>query len=164
MCCLPAQYILTAYSKLICDWHFALYWLQDKIVEITNSKVYFRRNSFVWIAFNFGWKHYSVLKHVDSCAGVYTGYNTLSIALALPEDGVLVACDISEEFTNIGKPFWNEVPLTARHGLHVFTDLFSENLSAALLLRKKYICVAGRSGAQNWSSHTASFANIGYFP
>lgn len=49
---------------------------------------------------------------------MYTGYNTLSIALALPDDGVLVACDISEEYANIGKPFWNEVPLRSVSTAH----------------------------------------------
>ncbi|HEV7122066.1 MAG TPA: class I SAM-dependent methyltransferase [Rhodanobacter sp.] len=38
--------------------------------------------------------------------GVFTGYSALSVALALPADGRVLACDVSDEFTAVGKPFW----------------------------------------------------------
>jgi len=40
--------------------------------------------------------------------GVFTGYSALSVALALPANGRLLACDISEEYTNVGRPFWEQ--------------------------------------------------------
>lgn len=40
--------------------------------------------------------------------GVFTGYSALSVALALPPEGSVLACDVSEEFTAIGKPFWRD--------------------------------------------------------
>lgn len=38
--------------------------------------------------------------------GTFTGYSALAIAMGLPEDGCLIACDISDEWTAIGKRYW----------------------------------------------------------
>ena len=39
--------------------------------------------------------------------GVFTGYSALTVALALPMDGYLLACDVNRDFTSIGMPFWD---------------------------------------------------------
>jgi caffeoyl-CoA O-methyltransferase len=40
--------------------------------------------------------------------GVFTGYSSLVVALALPPGGRMVACDISEEYTSVARRYWRE--------------------------------------------------------
>lgn len=40
--------------------------------------------------------------------GTYTGFGTLAMALALPEDGKIITCDISDKYPAVGIPFWEE--------------------------------------------------------
>ena len=40
--------------------------------------------------------------------GVFTGYSALCVALALPDDGYVLACDVSDEYTRIGRPYWQQ--------------------------------------------------------
>lgn len=51
--------------------------------------------------------------------GTFTGYSALSVALALPEDGRVVACDVSETFTAIGREAWAEAGVADKIDLRI---------------------------------------------
>src|SRR4051812_47400363 len=40
--------------------------------------------------------------------GVFTGYSALAVAQVLPQDGKLIACDVSEEWTQVARRYWRE--------------------------------------------------------
>jgi predicted O-methyltransferase YrrM len=51
--------------------------------------------------------------------GVFTGYSSICVAEALPSDGRVVACDVSEEYTSIARRFWREAGVEDRIDLRV---------------------------------------------
>ena len=64
--------------------------------------------------------------------GVFTGYSSLAVALALPSDGRILACDVSEEFTAIARRYWQEagvdhmIDLQLRPALETLTGMVAE--------------------------------------
>lgn len=64
--------------------------------------------------------------------GVFTGYSSLAVALALPPDGQIIACDINEEFTLVARRYWKEagvdhmIDLRIRPAMETLTELLSQ--------------------------------------
>ncbi|HEY9876577.1 MAG TPA: class I SAM-dependent methyltransferase [Candidatus Obscuribacterales bacterium] len=55
--------------------------------------------------------------------GVFTGYSSLCVALALPPNGKIVACDVSEEFTSVARRYWQEAGVADKIDLRLAPGL-----------------------------------------
>ncbi len=62
--------------------------------------------------------------------GVFTGYSALSVALALPDDGRILACDVSDEYTQVGRPFWQQAGVA--HKIELVLAPASDTLRARI--------------------------------
>lgn len=51
--------------------------------------------------------------------GTFTGYSSLAVALALPADGEIVCCDVSEEWTSVARRYWSEAGVADRVDLRL---------------------------------------------
>ena len=51
--------------------------------------------------------------------GVFTGYSSLAVAQVLPEDGQIVACDISKEYTDVAQRYWKEAGVSDKIDLRL---------------------------------------------
>ena len=51
--------------------------------------------------------------------GVFTGYSALAVAQALPADGRIVACDVSEEYTKVARRYWKEAGVADKIDLRI---------------------------------------------
>jgi len=64
--------------------------------------------------------------------GVFTGYSSLCVALALPPNGQIIACDVSEEYTAIARRYWeaagvaNKISLQLGSAINTLDKLIAE--------------------------------------
>jgi predicted O-methyltransferase YrrM len=83
--------------------------------------------------------------------GVFTGYSSLRVALALPPDGLLLACDVSADFTNIARRYWREAGVESKIDLQLGPALAT--LDARLAL--------GEQGSYDFAFIDADKSNYG---
>ncbi|HEX5640700.1 MAG TPA: class I SAM-dependent methyltransferase [Burkholderiaceae bacterium] len=81
--------------------------------------------------------------------GVFTGYSALAVALALPDDGRLLACDISDEYTRVGRPYWKRAGVD--HKIELVLEPAVNTLDARI--------AAGQGGQYDFAFIDADKAN-----
>jgi O-methyltransferase len=51
--------------------------------------------------------------------GTFTGYSALCVAQALPPEGTLICCDVSDEWTRVGKRYWEKAGVAGKIDLRI---------------------------------------------
>lgn len=51
--------------------------------------------------------------------GTFTGYSSICIARGLPDDGQLICCDVSEEFTSVARRYWDRAGVSEKIELRI---------------------------------------------
>ena len=85
--------------------------------------------------------------------GVFTGYSSLSVARAMPDDGELIACDVSEHWTSIARRYWKEAGVDHKIKLHLRPAV--ETLDALL--------ASGQAGSFDFAFIDADKVNYGAY-
>jgi len=86
--------------------------------------------------------------------GVFTGYSSLAVALVLPADGHIVACDVSEKWTAIAREYWAEAGVADRIDLRI----------APALATLDGLIASGKSGSFDFAFIDADKTNyLGYY-
>jgi caffeoyl-CoA O-methyltransferase len=85
--------------------------------------------------------------------GVFTGYSALAVALALPPDGRILACDVSDEFTKVGRPFWKRAGV--EHKIELVLEPALVTLDARL--------AAGHAGQYDFAFIDADKSNYAHY-
>ena len=85
--------------------------------------------------------------------GVFTGYSSLAVAMALPAAGRILACDVSEEFTSVARRYWKEAGVAGK------IDLVLAPAAETLDARLK----AGEAGSYDLAFIDADKANYAQY-
>jgi caffeoyl-CoA O-methyltransferase len=70
--------------------------------------------------------------------GVFTGYSSLAVALAMPENGRLIACDVNEEYTRVARRYWqranvdHKIELRLAPALNTLDELIRDGQSGSM--------------------------------
>lgn len=86
--------------------------------------------------------------------GVFTGYSSLALALALPEDGRIVACDVNERWTAVARRYWEAAGVAHKVDLRLATAFDTLD----------HLRAAGEAGSYDFAFIDADKENyLGYY-